>query len=166
MLCPLIDVSVQVSNPRVSTGLTSSALDRAPGPSRNFVRGKSGYVPFLPGGLDSLKPADDVIDFQEGSSRLRTVAPGLSRGLRPAEDVDPDLVGLTAARIAAPEEREALVREHSASLNVADYVAQNGQTYGSLEEEDAPLGNGNADIDELLPTSVCIMRWTSLCCRC
>ncbi|TFK94989.1 antiviral helicase [Polyporus arcularius HHB13444] len=131
----------EVSNPRVSTGLTSSALDRAPGPSRNFVRGKSGYVPFLPGGLDSLKPVDDVIDFQEGSSRLRTVAPGLSRGLRlpgqPAEDFDSDLVGLTAGRRAAPEEHEALT----------------GQTYSSLEEEDAPLGNGTADIDELLPTS-------------
>ncbi|KAI0718916.1 antiviral helicase [Cerioporus squamosus] len=124
----------EVSNPRVSTGLTSTALDRAPGPSRNFVRGKSGYVPFLPGGLDSLKLADDVIDFQEGSSRLRTVAPGLSRGLRlsgqASEDVDPDVVGLSTTR-----------------------PKQNGQSYGSLEEEDAPLGNGTADIDELLPTS-------------
>ena len=97
----------------MSTGLTSTALDRAPGPSRNFVRGKSGYVPFLPGGLDSVKPADDVIDFQEGSSQLRTVAPGLSRGLRlpgqNEDDLDPEVVGLGAARRTAPEEQEALV---------------------------------------------------------
>ncbi|RPD82148.1 antiviral helicase [Lentinus tigrinus ALCF2SS1-7] len=131
----------EVSNPRVSTGLTSTALDRAPGPSRNFVRGKSGYVPFLPGGLDNVNPADDVIDFQEGSSRLRTVAPGLLRGLRLpgkiSEDVDSDVVVLGAGLRAAPEEHEAL----------------NGQAYRSLDEEDAPLGNGTADIDELLPTS-------------
>lgn len=99
----------QVPNPRVSTGLTSTALDRAPGPSRNFVRGKSGYVPFLPGGLDILKPSNDVIDLPEGSARLRTVAPGLSRGLRlhgdGVGDADSDMVDLSGrGRLAAVEE--------------------------------------------------------------
>jgi len=37
--------------PRPS-GLTSTSLDRAPAPTKSFVRGKSGYVPFWPGGLD------------------------------------------------------------------------------------------------------------------
>lgn len=84
-----------MSNPPVATGLTSTAIDRAPGPSRNFVRGKSGYVPFWPGGLDTLKTSEDIVEFEEGSSQLRTVAPGLSRGLKlPTGDIDEDLVGL------------------------------------------------------------------------
>ena len=86
----------------MATGLTSTAIDRAPGPSRNFVRGKSGYVPFWPGGLDNLKASSNGAEFEEGSSQLRTIAPGLSRGLKlPDGDtngVDPDVVGLTAAR--------------------------------------------------------------------
>ena len=89
-------------NPRIATGLTSTAIDRAPGPSRNFVRGKSGYVPFWPGGLDALKTSNDGVEFEEGSSQLRTIAPGLSRGLRlPGDtggDLDADVVGLTTAK--------------------------------------------------------------------
>lgn len=88
-----------MSNPPVATGLTSTAIDRAPGPSRNFVRGKSGYVPFWPGGLDTLKTSEDIVEFEEGSSQLRTVAPGLSRGLKlSTEDIDEDLVGLTPGK--------------------------------------------------------------------
>ncbi len=98
-----------MSNPPVATGLTSTAIDRAPGPSRNFVRGKSGYVPFWPGGLDTLKTSKDVVEFEEGSSQLRTVAPGLSRGLRlPEEEVDVDLVGLNPFKKKG-KEAEALV---------------------------------------------------------
>ena len=84
-----------MSNPPVATGLTSTALDRAPGPSRNFVRGKAGYVPFMPGGLDVLKQTSDLVDLQEGSSQLRKIAPGLSRGLRLSNDEeDSDVIGL------------------------------------------------------------------------
>ncbi|KAI0715060.1 antiviral helicase [Earliella scabrosa] len=133
----------EVSNPRVSTGLTSTALDRAPGPSRNFVRGKSGYVPFWPGGLDNLQSSNDVIDLQEGSAHLRTVAPGLSRGLRlpgsVGDDTDPDVVDLSAGG-----------KRAAGAQDVSD-----GYPHGLTEEDagdDLPA-NGTADIDELLPTS-------------
>ncbi|KAI1794031.1 antiviral helicase [Ganoderma leucocontextum] len=129
----------EVSNPPVATGLTSTAIDRAPGPSRNFVRGKSGYVPFWPGGMDTLKTSDNIVEFEEGSSQLRTVAPGLSRGLRlPTGEVDADVVGLT------PTKRKG---------NETD--ALNGQAYGPGDEEEdggIPLTNGVSDIDDLLPT--------------
>lgn len=63
------------------TGLTSTSLDRAPAPSKSFVRGKSGYVPFWPGGLeDPLVNANEASNGQ-GSKGIRTIAPGLSRGL-------------------------------------------------------------------------------------
>ena len=67
----------------VSTGLTSTSLDRAPGPSNNFVRGKSGYVPFWPGGMDDIhKDGISIHDLDETAKGLKTIAPGLSRGLR------------------------------------------------------------------------------------
>jgi len=72
-------------NPPIQTGLTSTSSDRRPAPTSNFVRGKSGYAPFWPGGLDSLvaKPNDtgakDGVTVTKG---LRTIPPGLKRGLR------------------------------------------------------------------------------------
>lgn len=79
--------------------MTSTALDRAPAPSKNFVRGKSGYVPFLPGGLDDV-PVDLLATATiDASTRgLRTVAPGMSRGLRlPGEPIPDDLLDLEEA---------------------------------------------------------------------
>lgn len=82
-----------------SSGLTSTAVDRAPAPSKNFVRGKSGYVPFLPGGLDDV-PVDVLASANiDASTRgLRTVAPGMSRGMRlPGEPIPDDLLDLEDA---------------------------------------------------------------------
>ncbi|KAI0800779.1 antiviral helicase [Fomes fomentarius] len=134
----------KVSNRRVSTGLTSTALDRAPGPSRNFVRGKSGYVPFWPGGLENLKPSNETIESQEGSAQLRIIAPGLSRGLRlpgsASDDTDPDVVNLSVgrARVATGEDETA-----------------NGHPYEFTEDDvdGSFTKDGATDIDELLPTS-------------
>lgn len=54
------------------------------------MRGKSGYVPFWPGGLDNvLKDSNVLENLNERSKGLRTVAPGLSRGLRfPGDEVE------------------------------------------------------------------------------
>lgn len=87
-------MQTQVPNPRQNTGLTSTSLERTPGPSKNFVRGKSGYVPFWPGGLEEA--ATDVPNLEgavTGGKGLRTIAPGLSRGLRlPGEEAEDDMV--------------------------------------------------------------------------
>ena len=83
----------QAPNPKKSTGLSSTALTRAPAPSKNFVRGKSGYVPFLPGGLDEVL-VDALADLAPDHSTrgLRTIAPGLDRGLRLPGDEIPEAV--------------------------------------------------------------------------
>ncbi|KAH9897909.1 antiviral helicase [Cubamyces lactineus] len=129
----------EVSNPPVATGLTSTALDRAPGPSRNFVRGKAGYVPFLPGGLDVLKQTDDLVDLQEGSSRLRTIAPGLSRGLRLSNDEDDaDVIALGG----------------NVRGDKADATTHNGHVSNVPDDDSEVILSGTAaDIDEFLPTS-------------
>jgi antiviral helicase SKI2 len=63
-------------------------MDRAPAPVANFVRGKSGYIPFKPGGLDDvILAAKQTIG--EPIKQLRTVPPGFSRGLRlPGDDTE------------------------------------------------------------------------------
>ena len=67
----------------MSSGLTSTSLDRAPAPSTNFVRGKAGFVPFWPGGLDeAIKDSVVIRDLDEDSKGLKRVPPGFSRGLR------------------------------------------------------------------------------------
>ncbi|KAI0004078.1 antiviral helicase [Russula compacta] len=75
----------EVVNRPIQTGLTSTSSDRRPAPNSSFVRGKSGYVPFWPGGLDSLvaRPNDTGLkDVVTEIDRLRCVPPGLKRGIR------------------------------------------------------------------------------------
>ena len=72
-------------------------MDRAPGPASAFVRGKSGYVPFQPGGLDEVLLSSTQNSFSEELVKgLKTIPPGFSRGLRLAgEDIeDEDITAL------------------------------------------------------------------------
>ncbi|KAN0134981.1 DSHCT (NUC185) domain containing protein [Lactarius tabidus] len=66
-------------------------LHRVPAPGANFVRGKSGYSPFWPGGLDAIVTKTDDGGSKGSASEargLRTVPPGLKRGLRLSTDQD------------------------------------------------------------------------------
>ncbi|KAJ3895777.1 antiviral helicase [Lentinula edodes] len=86
---------VETPQANISNGLTSTSLDRAPGPSKNFVRGKSGYVPFWPGGLDVLSDPAISLEMEDGQKGLRKIPPGFTRGLRlPGDDPDDDLLAL------------------------------------------------------------------------
>lgn len=72
-------------------------MDRAPGPVGAFVRGKSDYVPFQPGGLDEVLLSSAQIGIAEESVKeLRSIPPGFSRGLRLAgeEPEDETLIAL------------------------------------------------------------------------
>ncbi|OBZ78640.1 hypothetical protein A0H81_01271 [Grifola frondosa] len=132
----------EVSNPHVTTGLTSTSLDRAPGPSHSFVRGKSGYVPFWPGGLDeALKESSAINDFHEGSAGLRVTPPGFTRGLRFPGDDSEDLAIMELDRGPRSSVREA--------------VGANADLKSEFEEAQSgiPLPNGSFEIDELLPSS-------------
>lgn len=91
---------------RASTGLTSTSLDRTPGPSKNFVRGRSGYVPFWPGGLE-----DAVISGNpesQAKAGFKTIPPGFTRGLRLAGDADETLLALDSVREPAPSGEDEL----------------------------------------------------------
>ena len=81
-------MSEQIPTSRQLTGLTSTSLDRAPAPTKSFVRGKSGHVPFWPGGLDDLSA--DPSSSKSVSKGFRTVPPGFSRGLRLKDEISDD----------------------------------------------------------------------------
>lgn len=84
---------MKVPVPQIPSAIQSTSMNRAPAAPNSFVRGKSGHVPFWPGGLDKALGLDeDAVDL--GSiNGLQTVAPGLSRGLRLPGDVgDSDLL--------------------------------------------------------------------------
>jgi antiviral helicase SKI2 len=80
---------LQVVNPPIQTGLTSTSSDRRPAPAANFVRGKSGCAPFWPGGLDAIVETSNDSASKvgvTGAKGLRRVPPGFKRGiLLPAE---------------------------------------------------------------------------------
>ncbi|KAI0050634.1 antiviral helicase [Auriscalpium vulgare] len=130
----------EVPNPPVVTGLTSTSVDRAPGPSQNFVRGKSGYVPFWPGGIEVVVPDSTGNGPSAATSKgLRTVPPGFSRGLRlPGEEPDSaDLLELDDVQV----ERE--LNGHIAA----------GDVSGNRPSRGADGGQRSSEIDDLLPTS-------------
>ncbi|KAI0068005.1 antiviral helicase [Artomyces pyxidatus] len=133
----------EVPNPPIPTGVTSTSIDRAPGPSQSFVRGKSGYVPFWPGGLEAgvsvLEDGDATASSAKG---LRTIPPGFSRGLRLAgEEAISDALDELDGRSQEPRPVFQVIDGEVASRT--DGVVPNGSA----------LDARTSEIDELLPTT-------------
>ncbi|KAF8204296.1 ATP-dependent RNA helicase [Mycena galopus ATCC 62051] len=127
---------VEIPNVRASTGLTSTSLDRTPGPSKNFVRGRSGYVPFWPGGLE-----DSVISGNpesQSTAGFKTIPPGFTRGLHLADDADESLLALGSVREPVSIGEDELVADADAYFD---------------EIQDAAVTNTGNEIDKLLPTT-------------
>ncbi|KAG1754810.1 ATP-dependent RNA helicase [Suillus paluster] len=126
----------ETPNAPVSTALTSTSMDRAPAPVANFVRGKSGYVPFKPGGLDDVILAAKQTTA-EPIKGLRTIPPGFSRGLRLPGDDPEDEAFASLGDTGGANEDKPIDESH-----VMD------------EERDfLPNGDSFGEIDELLPTT-------------
>ncbi|KAG6842412.1 hypothetical protein C0991_007542 [Blastosporella zonata] len=128
---------VETQNLRASTGLTSTSLDRAPAPSKTFVRGKSGHVPFWPGGLeDPLVKSNDTSPEAKSVKGLRTIPPGLSRGLRLPGDEIEDEVLIALDDLEGPRSQDDTFVEANSAAEMDDIIAP-----------------GVSEIDELLPTT-------------
>ena len=71
-------------------------MQRAPADHSTFIRGKSGYFPFAPGGLAApeslgVKEAADIVEkmekgFELTSGGIQTIPPGFERGLDFSDD--------------------------------------------------------------------------------
>ncbi|KAG7099859.1 hypothetical protein E1B28_001664 [Marasmius oreades] len=129
----------------MSSGRTSTSMERAPGPSTNFVRGKSGYVPFWPGGLDDIvsDPAIALNSAIGGKNGLRTIPPGFSRGLRlPGDDVEDDVLIHELDEMRGSGENAPLDQTQDRGRHIV------------LDDEPVFLPAGNeTEIDDLLPTT-------------
>lgn len=105
----------ETPNKHSTTGLTSTSINRTPAPAQNFVRGRSGYVPFLPGGLDDIIKSGENERSPVNKKRLREVAPGLSRGIRLPGELDNKNLGLD---VVGTEEGEEQFKEQVCSLSL------------------------------------------------
>ncbi|KAJ6520244.1 ATP-dependent RNA helicase [Mycena sanguinolenta] len=127
---------VEIPNVRASTGLTSTSMDRTPGPSKNFVRGRSGYVPFWPGGLEDPAISENL--QSRSKAGLKTIPPGFTRGLNSTEDADESLLALDSVREPGPIGEDELAADADAFFD---------------EVQDAAFTNTGDEIDKLLPTT-------------
>jgi antiviral helicase SKI2 len=137
------------------TAKNSTSLLRKPAAKTDFVRGKSGFFPFSPGGVDigSANEKAEELELQEavmmeriGRDGLLKVAPGMSRGLAlgKEEDSQGDL---------ADVEKE--VDDSGFKFgDVAPKRRSRGETADRTEKNvEAPLAELDG-IDDLLPIEV------------
>ncbi|KAF9556418.1 antiviral helicase [Agrocybe pediades] len=129
----------ETASARPSAGSASTSMNRAPGPSKNFVRGKSGYVPFWPGGFDD--PTEELITDQTRNNKttkgFRSIPPGFERGLRLPGD---------------PVEDEELVAIDGDMEGASDVEDEGNKAEDHGDQDEQPLDE-TKDIDDLLPTS-------------
>ncbi|KAK9326051.1 NUC185 domain-containing protein [Lipomyces orientalis] len=71
----------------------SSSFARQPAPKSDFVRGRAGFVPFAPGGLDGIASASASLEgigiggiVKRDENGLLNTAPGLPRGMNITDD--------------------------------------------------------------------------------
>ncbi|KAJ8102318.1 NUC185 domain-containing protein [Lipomyces tetrasporus] len=71
----------------------SSSFARQPAPKSDFVRGRAGFVPFAPGGLDGIASASSSLEgigiggiVKRDENGLLNTAPGLPRGMNVTDD--------------------------------------------------------------------------------
>lgn len=132
------------------TAKNSTSLLRKPASRADFVRGKAGFFPFSPGGIDigSLNERAEELEHREalaeeriGSDGLLRVAPGLSRGLNFEKEGEVEDAGEDSFQFGdvAPKRRN-------------KKGAQDG-TKGKIERPLAQLDS----IDDLLPVEVRIL---------
>ena len=127
------------------------------------MRGKSGYAPFWPGGLDSLvaRPDDPGShDGVTGTKRLGTVPPGLTRGIRLLAEKNRDPASLDLFDLNGDENEAASPVNDPCSLWalcwLMDLQQQTEVPSDESEKQHLPeaLSGQLADIDHLLPVTV------------
>ncbi|KAG8836698.1 hypothetical protein FRC18_010845 [Serendipita sp. 400] len=117
--------------PKPLSAVNSTSMKRAPAAPNSFVRGKSGHVPFWPGGLDESLGLDELAFERPDDHGLQLIPPGFTRGLRlPGEVDEADLLNDIDEN--SSQNRDELYATSMATISV-------------------PVEN--SDIDHLLPVS-------------
>lgn len=121
----------------------SSATDRAFGDSKNFVRGKGSYAPFLPGGLEATAIVDEPEEEEEEEDGWKTRAPGLRRGvkLEGAEEFLTRMLGQEGLGTRAKRRKR-------------DGFEDGELEVSKLDHEEKEAWRGGKGVDDLLPIGV------------
>lgn len=117
-------------------------------------------MPFWPGGLEEVtKDAVSLQDLDENAKGLKKIPPGFSRGLRLPGDTDEaedeELAGINMQ----PRTHPQVTSLWHFLLTQLTLSAQNGDAYHPEDEAQAAIQEqiGSTEIDDLLPTSVCLV---------
>jgi antiviral helicase SKI2 len=128
------------------TAKNSTSLLRKPASKADFVRGKAGFFPFSPGGVEAgsaneraeeLERHEAAMEERIGRDGLLRVAPGMSRGLK-FEDED------------VKEVEEDVDNEKFNFGDVQPKRAKKGAELEANQEDEKPLAELDS-IDDLLP---------------
>lgn len=132
------------------TAKNSTSLLRKPATKADFVRGKAGFFPFSPGGIDigganeraeELELQEALVEERIGRDGLLRVAPGFSRGLNFEKEV-------------GEEENQVEVEEEGFKFgDVAPRRRNKEETGDTKEKTEKPLAELDS-IDDLLPIEV------------
>ena len=128
------------------TAKNSTSLLRKPATKAEMVRGKAGFFPFAPGGLDAAYSTSEEIEKEElkledriDADGLLSVAPGFRKGLR--------------FKAEAVQEEEEDVPDDFKFGDIQP-LRKKQEKETSKKPEDGPLSELDS-IDDLLPVEVC-----------
>jgi len=127
----------------------SSSTNRAFGDSKNFVRGKGSYAPFLPGGLEpeTITHDEDEKEEEDEEEGWKTRAPGLRRGakLEGADEFLAEMLGQQG--LGGKAKRRRTDGKEEAVLEIKRMGDEDG------EKKENGFG-GVRKVDDLLPIGV------------
>lgn len=126
------------------------SLTRAMGAKKDFVRGRSGRLPFIPGGLD-INATTETRVLHTSEDGLLDIAPGLSRAMETAEiqALTDDLEVLALDDVDKAEENNESSDDDSEETEATEETETDLET--ELDDEVEQDGSSQAAIDFLLP---------------
>lgn len=147
------------------TAKNSTSLLRKPANKADMVRGKAGFFPFSPGGIEAgsaneraeeLEAAERAMAEKIGRDGLLQVAPGMTRGLRFEEDEERDK---TEKEVIEEVEGEQFEFGDVKPVRVAKQLVVGPESGKKREGKLSELDS----IDDLLPVEVRTIRRVGQC---
>ena len=127
---------------------TSLSLNRPMGSRLDFVRGRAGFMPFTPGGIDVGNQIEDKLALHRDENGLYDIAPGMSRGL------------ITQTTITMEESKD--LTKYDEDENVEDQCEEEFERAMQLDSDnnlsDEATKDGFSVIDDFLPMEISFGR--------
>jgi antiviral helicase SKI2 len=145
-------------NAEESTSKNSLSLNRKLGSKLDFVRGRAGFMPFAPGGIDAPQMAESQMMLHRDIQGLFDIAPGLSRGLLHQPSVSPEISKELSKDIDEPDLQRPDVEDPQDEQNG---LLNRMEKLFKLDEKPPLVDNKGVDIaaiDELLPQDITFGR--------